>query len=120
MEACGHISKNVYDSVKSSYTGNEMFQRLGEREEEMINIEKDLHKALIKNVQHKRRTISRMMHIGKAVAFDTFLERIYSQSESSPMIREKNEALSRAQQLIRDEADRRKQRCQKWRSVVSM
>jgi hypothetical protein len=107
-QLCGGITKLVHDSVQSSYTGMEVFQRLGEVEQEMANIEKDLHRALIKSVQHKRRVISRMMHIEKAVAFDTFLERIRSQSDSTAHEVEGHDRLAQAQQQLNAEIERPK------------
>jgi hypothetical protein len=55
--------------------------------------------------------VSRMMHIEKAVAFDTFLERIQSQSNSVHHQTEEDVALARAEQQLNAEIERRKQQC---------
>jgi hypothetical protein len=103
----------VHDSVNRSYTGKEVFQRLSEVEQEMSNIEKDLHKALIKNVQHKRRTIHRMAHIEKAVAFDTFLDRIRCHTNNSTSEKVTQSTLEMVKRRLQDEVERRNQTCRK-------
>ena len=108
---CGQICKSVHDSVEKSYTGKEVFLRLSELEQEMANTEQDLHKALIKKVQHKRRTIHRMSHIEKAVAFDTFVDRLWHQAKPSPAQGTNNKALETAQRKLQREMERRQQTC---------